>query len=66
MNLINDTGGRAMNRQRSTLIICIIITLSKFIFAADSGKMQTTEIQSPNKKITVSIRLSDKRLSKAN
>ncbi len=55
-----------MNRQHATFIICMVLVLSKCIFAANSGKTQITKIQSPSKKITIFIRSSNVRQATKN
>ncbi|MBW7991814.1 MAG: hypothetical protein FVQ84_17600 [Planctomycetes bacterium] len=47
-----------MTRQRKQTIIGIILILSRCTFAVDSGKTQIIKVQSPNKKITATVRLS--------
>jgi len=48
-----------MTRQRKQTIICAILILAGYTFAADSGKTQIIKVQSPSKKITVTVRLSN-------
>ncbi|MBN1804148.1 MAG: glycoside hydrolase family 97 catalytic domain-containing protein [Sedimentisphaerales bacterium] len=48
-----------MNRHQTIIIISTISIITKCMFAGDSGETQNMEIQSPNKKITVTLRLSD-------
>ena len=50
-----------MTRQCKQTIIGIILILARCTFATDSGKTQIIQVQSPNKNITVTVRLSDPR-----
>ena len=48
-----------MNRHHIIFIISTILILTRSTLSADSGKTQIIKIQSPNKKITVTLCLSD-------
>ncbi|MCP4262342.1 MAG: glycoside hydrolase family 97 protein [Planctomycetes bacterium] len=50
-----------MTRQHKLLIIGTILILARCNLAADSGKTQIIRVQSPDKKITVTVRLSNPR-----